>query len=147
MSVSAMRSSMSTWGPPSLFLGSVWVNSPLLPGWPGVRGETGSQAFFLNTCVCVAAAHSVLFDSTSLIRHPVPWQPQGLNSSVKSLSTQTHAHSPQRRERGRVSERGSRGAEEETIAGLLSTAPSGFHYKVYERLHPGLVCLIYSGRG
>lgn len=47
--------------------------------------------------VCVAAAHSVLFDSAGLIRHPAPWQRQGLNSSVKSLSTQTHACSPQRR--------------------------------------------------
>ena len=72
------------------------------------RGQRGKQAarhsfslcasvclcVCVCVCVCVAAAHSVLFDSTGLIRHPVPWQRQGLNSSVKSLSTQTHAHSP-----------------------------------------------------
>lgn len=72
---------------------------PVVPGWPGgQRGNAGSQsggpAFFLNVCVGLAAAHSVLFDSAGLIRHPEPWQLQGLNSSVKSLSTQTHAHSP-----------------------------------------------------
>lgn len=75
------------------------LTPPFLPGRRGVSEGEASQAFFLYVCVyvCVAAAHSVLFDSAGLIRHPAPWQRQGLNSSVKSLSTQTHACSPQRR--------------------------------------------------
>ncbi|MED6288435.1 hypothetical protein CHARACLAT_026441 [Characodon lateralis] len=38
-------------------------------------------------------AHSLLlFDSDGHIRQPAPWQPQGLNSSVKSLGAHTQTH-------------------------------------------------------
>lgn len=105
-----MCSQCDDWRPRSLSHGSVGVNSPLAPRL--VRGQGGnrqpaSHIPSMCVCVCVAAAHSVLFDSTGLIRHPAPWQRQDLNSSVKSLSTQTHAHSPQRRrERIESSQRG-----------------------------------------
>lgn len=103
-----MCSQCDDWRPRSLSHGSVGVNSPLAPRL--VRGQGGNRqpaSHIPSMCVCVAAAHSVLFDSTGLIRHPAPWQRQDLNSSVKSLSTQTHAHSPQRRrERIESSQRG-----------------------------------------
>lgn len=54
----------------------------------------------------MAAAHSVLFDSTGLIRHPAPWQRQDLNSSVKSLSTQTHTRSLAPKEEREAGDRG-----------------------------------------
>lgn len=86
--------------PQPLSHGSVGVNSPLAPRLvrgQGKQAASQSHSFYVCVCVCVVAAHSVLFDSTGLIRHPAPWQRQDLNSSVKSLSTQTHARSPQRR--------------------------------------------------
>lgn len=129
---------------PSLSYGSVEVNSPsraprLARGQGGNR-QAVRQPGILSECVRVglAAAHSVLFDSAGLIRHPAPWQQRGLNSSVKSLSTQTHAHSPWRRERSR--ERGG------YLSELLRRQCLAFT-KTSDWVFPLLVCLIYSWPG
>ncbi|KAK2874498.1 hypothetical protein Q8A67_021651 [Cirrhinus molitorella] len=58
-----------------------------------------------DRALAVATAHSLLFDSITLIRQPAPWQPEGLNSSVKSLNTQTHARSPSTTQRERERDR------------------------------------------
>ncbi|KAK5618124.1 hypothetical protein CRENBAI_021979 [Crenichthys baileyi] len=48
---------------------------------------------FVCACMLTHTAHSLLlFDSDGHIRQPVPWQPQGLNSSVKSLGAHTQTH-------------------------------------------------------
>lgn len=49
--------------------------------------EESEPPHSFSLCVISPTAHSLLFDFNVHIRQLVPWQPQGLNSSVKSLST------------------------------------------------------------
>lgn len=142
-----MCSQCDDWRPRSLSHGSVGVNSPLAPRL--VRGQGGNRqpaSHIPSMCVCVAAAHSVLFDSTGLIRHPAPWQRQDLNSSVKSLSTQTHAHSPQRRrERIESSQRGGHLCRRRSPQCPALTAKSGTVFPAFFLFFSP--CIHYCRRG
>lgn len=83
---------------PSLSHGSVGVNSPSGLGSWG-KHAAGMCVCTVCVCMCVWLQPTLCSLTAVLIRHPVPWQPRCLNSSVKSLSPSTHAHSRRRRER------------------------------------------------